>query len=111
MIKYPKLFNIPLTGVIIWLFQELSIFLANGNIIHPLITMIISFYICSSATGRLVHAKDHASVQIHVGEVDENGHYINRTKDYVMSGFVRNNGEGNDSLDRLCMEDGIIKGK
>ena len=99
--------------MIIWLSQEPFTFLANGNIIHPLITIIIIllFYIFSSATGRLVHAKDHASVQIHVGEVDENGHYINRTKDYVMSGFIRNNGEGNDSLDRLCMRDGIIKGK
>lgn len=64
-----------------------------------------------SATGRLVKPKDHASTQINVAKLDAEGHVIpgdNFT--YVLSGFVRQKGEADDSLNRLTQEDGVVKG-
>ncbi|KXS22347.1 ribosomal protein S21e [Gonapodya prolifera JEL478] len=72
---------------------------------------IVDLYIprkCS-ATGRLITAKDHASVQINVGEVDANGRYTGAFTTYAMSGFVRAAGESDDSLNRLATKDGFLK--
>ncbi|KAI8847372.1 40S ribosomal protein S21 [Chytridium lagenaria] len=72
---------------------------------------IVDLYIprkCS-ATGRLITAKDHASVQINVGEVNANGVYTGQTKTYALSGFVRSLGESDDSLNRLSTQDGYLK--
>ncbi|KAJ3094925.1 40S ribosomal protein S21 [Phlyctochytrium planicorne] len=72
---------------------------------------IVDLYIprkCS-ATGRLISAKDHASVQINVGEVDANGHFTGASKAYALSGFVRALGESDDSLNRLATQDGYLK--
>ena len=62
-----------------------------------------------SATGRIIKAKDHASVQISVGKVDENGRYTGENQVYALCGFVRAMGEGDDSLNRLAQRDGLIK--
>ncbi|RIA96356.1 ribosomal protein S21e [Glomus cerebriforme] len=63
-----------------------------------------------SATNRLITAKDHASVQINVGEVDEKGHLIPNTYTrYELCGFVRCSGESDDSLNRLATDDGFLK--
>lgn len=62
-----------------------------------------------SATGRLVKPKDHASTQINVAKLDSQGHIIpDETFTYVLSGFVRQKGEADDSLNRLAQQDGII---
>jgi small subunit ribosomal protein S21e len=63
----------------------------------------------SSATGRLIKAKDHASVQINIADVDESGLMLPTSKTYAMSGFVRSNGEADDSLNRLASLDGYLK--
>ncbi|KAL9259360.1 Small ribosomal subunit protein eS21-like protein [Drosera capensis] len=42
-----------------------------------------------SATNRLITAKDHASVQINIGHLDENGVYNNTFSTFALSGFVR----------------------
>ncbi|CAL4931065.1 unnamed protein product [Urochloa decumbens] len=42
-----------------------------------------------SATNRIITAKDHASVQINIGHVDENGLYDGRFTTFALSGFVR----------------------
>lgn len=55
-------------------------------------------------------AKDHASVQISVGKVDENGRYTGENQVYALCGFVRAMGEGDDSLNRLAQRDGLVKG-
>ncbi|KAF5101689.1 hypothetical protein D0Z00_000763 [Geotrichum galactomycetum] len=63
-----------------------------------------------SATNRIIKAKDHASVQINIANVDESGRAIagdNTT--YVLSGYVRSRGEADDSLNRLAQADGILK--
>ncbi|KAI8853258.1 ribosomal protein S21e [Chytridium lagenaria] len=60
---------------------------------------IVDLYIprkCS-ATGRLITAKDHAAVQINVGE------------GLRLSGFVRSLGESDDSLNRLATQEGYLK--
>jgi small subunit ribosomal protein S21e len=62
-----------------------------------------------SATGRIIKAKDHASVQISVGKVDENGRYTGENQAYALSGFVRAMGESDDSFNRLTQKDGFLK--
>ncbi|XP_028068134.1 40S ribosomal protein S21-2-like isoform X3 [Camellia sinensis] len=42
-----------------------------------------------SATNRLITAKDHASVQINVGHLDEAGCYTGQFTTFALCGFVR----------------------
>lgn len=68
------------------------------------------FLIFSSATGRLITAKDHASVQISIADVDpETGLITGTNNTFCLSGYVRNMSEGNDSMDRLCTSAGLLK--
>merc|ERR1712216_1047783 len=53
-----------------------------------------------SATNRLIHAKDRASVQINVGHADQNGVYTGEFTTFAMCGFVRAQGESDQHLDR-----------
>ena len=62
-----------------------------------------------SATNRIIKAKDHASVQISIGKVDENGRYTGENQVYALWGFVRAMGESDDSLNRLAQRDGFLK--
>ncbi|KAJ2721651.1 40S ribosomal protein S21 [Coemansia sp. Benny D115] len=62
-----------------------------------------------SATNRLIGAKDHASVQINIADVDESGRMTGTTKTYAISGAVRANAESDDSLNRLTTKDGYLK--
>ncbi|KAE9963880.1 40S ribosomal protein S21 [Venturia inaequalis] len=62
-----------------------------------------------SATNRIIKAKDHASVQISVAKVDENGRYTGENQTYALCGFVRAMGESDDSLNRLAQKDGFLK--
>ena len=60
-----------------------------------------------AATNRLITAKDHASVQINVLEVDETGKGIPGSfVTYPLCGFIRSRGESDDSLNRLATRDG-----
>uniref|UniRef100_K4ALB1 Small ribosomal subunit protein eS21 n=3 Tax=Setaria TaxID=4554 RepID=K4ALB1_SETIT len=54
-----------------------------------------------SATNRIIIAKDHASVQINIGHLDENGLYDGHFTTFALSGFVRAQGDADSSLDRL----------
>ncbi|KAJ3137199.1 40S ribosomal protein S21, partial [Irineochytrium annulatum] len=72
---------------------------------------IVDLYIprkCS-ATGRLITAKDHASVQINIGEVNADGRLTGQSKTFALSGFVRSVGESDDALNRLATQDGYLK--
>ncbi|KAH7034622.1 ribosomal protein S21e [Microdochium trichocladiopsis] len=63
-----------------------------------------------SATNRIIKAKDHASVQISIAKVDENGRQIQGENHvYALCGFIRAMGESDDSLNRLVQRDGIVK--
>ncbi|KAL3688482.1 hypothetical protein R1sor_014791 [Riccia sorocarpa] len=54
-----------------------------------------------SATNRLITSKDHASVQLNVGHLDENGIYTGQFTTFALCGFVRSQGDADSSLDRL----------
>ncbi|KAK7963553.1 40S ribosomal protein S21 [Apiospora sp. TS-2023a] len=63
-----------------------------------------------SASNRLIKAKDHASVQISIAKVDENGRAVaGENHVYALCGFVRAMGESDDSMNRLCQRDGLVK--
>ncbi|XP_077971713.1 small ribosomal subunit protein eS21-like [Styela clava] len=71
---------------------------------------IVDLYIprkCS-ASGRIISAKDHASIQLNLGDVDENGRYTGSTKIYAICGEIRRMGESDDCLNRLASGDGIV---
>ncbi|KAI8474433.1 MAG: ribosomal protein S21 component of cytosolic 80S ribosome and 40S small subunit [Monoraphidium minutum] len=52
-------------------------------------------------TNKLITAKDHASVQINIGNVDANGLFSNTFTTYAFSGAVRQRGESDSALDVL----------
>ncbi|KAI9488122.1 30S ribosomal protein S21e [Zychaea mexicana] len=62
-----------------------------------------------SATNGLIAAKDHASVQINVGDVNAEGRLTGTYSTYAFSGFVRREAESDDSLNRLATQDGYLK--
>merc|ERR1712170_278878 len=56
-----------------------------------------------SASNRLINAKDHASVQMNIAEVDEKtGRMTGQYKTYAICGAIRRMGEADDSLTRLA---------
>merc|ERR1712105_14076 len=62
-----------------------------------------------SATNQIITAKDHASIQVNIGDVDPNtGLYTGSFKTYAICGQIRRMGESDDSLVRLAEKDGII---
>ncbi|KAG8464146.1 hypothetical protein KFE25_003209 [Diacronema lutheri] len=56
-----------------------------------------------SATNRLIHANDRASVQLNIGHVDVNGVYTGECTTYALSGFIRGQGEADAALERLWL--------
>jgi small subunit ribosomal protein S21e len=76
---------------------------------HVLLSMYSNPRQYSSATGKLITAKDHASVQINVGDVDSEGRLTGTFQTYALSGFLRSNGEADDSINRLATQDGLLK--
>ncbi|TPX35365.1 Ste24 endopeptidase [Synchytrium microbalum] len=63
----------------------------------------------SSASGRLIAAKDHAAVQINIGDVDASGRLTGTAKTYAVCGFIRSMGESDDSINRLATTDGYLR--
>ncbi|KAI7869052.1 30S ribosomal protein S21e [Spinellus fusiger] len=62
-----------------------------------------------SATNRLITAKDHASVQINVADVDAEGRFQKTFSTYAFCGFIRKEAEADDALNRLATQDGYLK--
>ncbi|CAI9090017.1 OLC1v1024698C1 [Oldenlandia corymbosa var. corymbosa] len=54
-----------------------------------------------SATNRLITSKDHASVQLNIGHLDEHGVYTGNFSTFALCGFVRAQGDADSALDRL----------
>lgn len=46
-------------------------------------------FVCSSWTNKLITAKDHASVQINIGHLNEHGQYDNNFTTFALAGNVR----------------------
>merc|ERR1712131_42902 len=95
-------------GIVCWLYLPLlgiqQIIMQNND------GEIVDLYIprkCSSS-GAIIGAKDHASVQIAIVDVDESGISLTTSKMYTVCGEIRRMGESDDSLNRLALRDGII---
>ncbi|KAH9608785.1 hypothetical protein KSS87_019678 [Heliosperma pusillum] len=54
-----------------------------------------------SATNRLITSKDHASVQLNIGHLDQNGVYTGAFTTFALSGNIRAQGDADSALDRL----------
>lgn len=64
---------------------------------------------CSSASNRIIHAKDHASVQLNIVDVDaKSGRMLETSKVYAICGEIRRMGESDDCIARLAKKDGIL---
>ncbi|XP_028179035.1 small ribosomal subunit protein eS21 [Ostrinia nubilalis] len=62
-----------------------------------------------SASNRLIHAKDHASVQLVLADVDPaSGRALDSARIYVVCGAIRRMGESDDCIVRLTKRDGIL---
>jgi small subunit ribosomal protein S21e len=63
-----------------------------------------------SATNRLITARDHASVQVNICDVDDRGVIITGSYvTYALSGAVRAQGESDDAINFLTTQDGLLK--
>ena len=62
-----------------------------------------------SASGKLIGAKDHASIQLNIAEVDENGRITGSNVTYAICGNLRKMGESDDAIIRLAEAHGLIK--
>merc|ERR1712039_902689 len=54
-----------------------------------------------SATNMLITAKDHSSVQINIGKLDETGRYSGDYNTFAFCGFIREKGESNMFIDGI----------
>ncbi|CAH1134184.1 unnamed protein product [Ceutorhynchus assimilis] len=62
-----------------------------------------------SASNRIIHAKDHASIQISIAEVDPvTGRMTDTSKNYALCGSIRRMGESDDCIVRLTKKDGLV---
>jgi len=62
-----------------------------------------------SATNALITPKDHASVQINVGHVNEEGIYTGENTAYTLCGKIRKMGKGDAALNCLATDDGFLQ--
>jgi small subunit ribosomal protein S21e len=62
-----------------------------------------------SASNRIINARDHASIQINVAEVDPvRGTMTGKYTTYAVCGSIRQMGESDDSLNALSKRDGLL---
>lgn len=54
----------------------------------------------------MITAKDHASIQLNIADVDAEGRSTNSFVTYALSGFIRKEAEGDDAINRLSQQDG-----
>jgi len=60
---------------------------------------------------RLITSKDHASVQLNIGHLDENGIYTGQFTTFALSGFVRAQGDADSGIDRLWQKKKVELGQ
>jgi len=75
-------------------------------------SFITAYFRKCSASNRILSAKDHASIQINLAEVDEStGRMTGAFKTYAICGAIRRMGESDDCINRLAKKDGILDKK
>jgi len=62
-----------------------------------------------AATNRLITSKDHASVQISIVDVDDEGKATGTSTSFALCGQVRAQGESDDSINRLATKAGLLR--
>jgi small subunit ribosomal protein S21e len=62
-----------------------------------------------SATNRIITAKDAASVQINIAQLDSNGVFQGDSKTVAFSGFVRFHSNADEAMNRLAAAEGLMK--
>ena len=63
----------------------------------------------SSATNRIIAAKDHASVQINIGHLNAEGVYTREYTTVAFCGFIRTKGEADAYLTKMAVDAGLSK--
>jgi small subunit ribosomal protein S21e len=63
----------------------------------------------SSATNRLIDARDHASIQINIGHLDGAGQLTGEVTPLAICGFLRVKGDSDSAINRLAQERGFLK--
>ena len=58
-------------------------------------------FVCSAWTHKLITAKDHASVQLNVGHLNEEGVFNGQFSTFALTGKVRIMGESDSAIDNL----------
>ncbi|KAK6803622.1 hypothetical protein RDI58_001406 [Solanum bulbocastanum] len=77
-------------------------FVGFASLLHTLPPLKTSPFISlSSATNRLITSKDHASVQLNVGHLDDRGIYTGSFTTFALCGFIRAQGDADSAMDRL----------
>mmetsp|Transcript_741 Transcript_741/g.891 ORF Transcript_741/g.891 Transcript_741/m.891 type:complete len:83 (-) Transcript_741:110-358(-) len=64
-----------------------------------------------SWTNNLIEAKDHASIQINIGHLNEQGQYTRQYTTFALCGFVRAMGDADSSLDLLWQKKKLALGQ
>jgi small subunit ribosomal protein S21e len=82
-------------------------FLENGNQKLCLLGHFVK-HLCSAASNRIITAKDHASVQLTVAQVDAQGRVTGETTTFALSGFIRTKGLSDAAVNRICEEKGLL---
>lgn len=65
--------------------------------------------ILSSATHRLIPAKDHAAIQINFAQVDNNGVSTGEVISFAVIGYLRQQGRSDEAINRLATEAGLLQ--
>lgn len=73
------------------------------------LTQHCNIYDPSSASNRIIHAKDHASIGLSFAELDDQGNLTGASKTINICGEIRRMGESDDSINRLSKELGLAK--
>ncbi|CCF75594.1 small subunit ribosomal protein S21e [Babesia microti strain RI] len=61
-----------------------------------------------SATSKLIHAKDHGSVQINIGMTDSKGAYHGNNFTVAFAKSIRQRGESDSALNRILHQQGLL---
>lgn len=85
----------------------------NGRLLHVdfycLYIFTHQYFHYSSASNRIIHAKDHASIQITIVDVNPStGVMTDTSKVYAICGEIRRMGESDDCIARLAKKDGVL---
>lgn len=87
--------------------SDLSLSLSIREI--PRTATLIYVYLISSASNRIINARDHASIQLNFVDVDPvRGVATGTYKTYAICGEIRRMGESDDSITFLAKKDGLL---